>query len=109
MKIIDNKSLRYTKTPGSFYSGMARLETDTSKMYLTAVERQRQNKLLLGLKTEDLKFSTHVKAIDVMGVRDLDLIESELKNNFIHHSYKEILNTDFKPKAPELKIPESRG
>lgn len=102
MKIKNNKSLSYTKIPGCSFSGTDKFETDTSKMYLVLAKRRDTNELLLKLKTEDTECFAHIKAIDTMGVRDLDLIENELERNFTGHSYEEILNTDFKPKASRL-------
>ncbi len=102
MTIPDNKSLKYTKNPCGWYKGMDKLETDKSKMYLISIERQDKNKLLLRLKTKNIECLASVEAIDAIGTQDLDLIENELKNNFIGHSYKEILNYDFGPKAGRL-------
>ena len=94
MKITNNKNLTYTKIPGGSFDQKAYFEMDTEKMFLTSFKRSNKQTLVLNLKTEINDKSAYIRAKNIDGEKDLDLLENRLKD-FINKSYNEILYTDY--------------
>lgn len=90
------KDLQYTKIPGGWIGPGGKFEMDTSKMFLSSVDRQNKQTLRLNLKTDQNGTTAYIRAKNLKEELFLDFLEKELGENFIGKSYDELINTDFK-------------
>jgi len=94
MKIVNNKNLRYTKIPGGSFGPKDSFEADVGKMILISFKRSNKQTLFFDLKTETNNKNAYIRANNVAGEKDLDILEKKL-NDFIEKSYEEILYTEY--------------
>lgn len=89
MKIKESKNLKYDKLPWlGPYEGYDKFNPENC--FLESFNRV-DDKLVLCFKN---KSQAIIKAINIEGGREIDLIEDKL-NNFLEKCYQEILDTGF--------------